>query len=216
MCILQPKPQPSLRGSFYFDRVQVVRRPDSETAICPSIMMPVVSRETVRSWKNLPIPCFMIMGIRWKRQPVSIDEELASIRTFQHLRLLLSQDDDGLARYVYPCLTLGDIWWIPDEVTGFADKQRHPWVVLQGFSNRRTTIVACPRTTSTKNHRDGILMPAGLVPGLDRPGLIMLRHRRSFTARMFREFEYVGRLPDDFIKRIREYQSTVAKGKTTR
>jgi len=147
---------------------------------------------------------------------VSIDEELPSVNALQALRLLISQDDDGLRQYVVTHLGVGDIWWIPDEVTGFAQKERHPWVIVKGYHAHRATVIASPRTSHRKNLRRGIMTPAGVLPGLDRSGLVDLSFRRSFSARSFREFEYIGRLSDAYIQKIQEFLATLARGKTTR
>jgi hypothetical protein len=146
---------------------------------------------------------------------VAIEEKIAYVGTLRDLRLLLSQDEVGLARFVFSRLRIGDIWWIPDAVTGFADKERHPWVITKGYCPHRATIVACPRTTLLKGQYRGIMTPANILPGLDRAGLVEISFRRSFRARDFREYEYIGRFPDEYIKRIRDFLDAVLPGRAT-
>jgi len=135
------------------------------------------------------------------------------IKELSQLRLLLTQEETGLKEYVYPKLGIGDVWWIPDQFTGFGEKQRHPWVIVRGYSERRANVVACPRTTGIGNSRHGIVTPAGVLPELDQVGLILLKHRRSFVAKEFRGFGYVGRLPEKWAQRIIDFYGSLAGSK---
>ena len=147
---------------------------------------------------------------------MSTNDKIESINTLRGLRSLLSQDEAGLQQFVYQHLIFGDIWWIPDAFTGVGVKNRHPWVIVQAYSDSRPSVTACIRTTKNQNPRFGIIMPAGVVDGLDRTGLIKLRYRRTFIAREFRDFEYVGRLPDKWIRKIQDFYATIAKVGTGR
>ena len=118
--------------------------------------------------------------------------------------MLLAQDEDGLKEYVYDKLKTGDAWWIPDALSQFGTRDRHPWIVITDYSPKRPPVLACPRTSQVENRTRGILMPANILPGLEREGIILLSFRRSFAAHRFRDFEYIGGLPDVWIQRIRE------------
>jgi len=147
---------------------------------------------------------------------VTTDGKTAQVKDLSQLRQLLARDENGLQEYVYPKLRLGDVWWIPDDVSGFGEGQRHPWVVVRSYSTRRASIIACPRTTTASNPQRGIVTPAGILPSLDQDGLIVLKLRRSFVARDFRSFEYVGRLPQSWRQKIVDFYRSLTEGKMTR
>ena len=128
-------------------------------------------------------------------------------KSLKNLRRLLTDDDEGLEKFVYPNLRLGDVWWIPDTVTKFGDREGHPWVIVGPYSSKRPNIFAAPRTTKNLN-RKGIKTPAGHPPGLDAEGLVLLNLKRPFSPRDFRDFEYIGRLPADIINKIRKFYRT--------
>jgi hypothetical protein len=136
------------------------------------------------------------------------EDDLKRVRSLRELRLLLAQDEEGFERLVVPHLSFGDVWFIPDEATGFGEKVHHPWVIVQAFSPHHPSVVACPRTTLINQRHRGLFTPVAVVEGLDREGIILLRHRRSFIAKDFRRFTYLGRLPDHWCQAIRDfYQS---------
>lgn len=141
------------------------------------------------------------------------DSKVERVKDLRQLLLLLAQDENGLKQYVYPRLRIGDVWWIPDSVSGFGVAQRHPWVVVRGYSVGRANVTACPRTTQLASAHRGLVTPAGILPELDQKGLIILRFRRQFVARDFRGFDYVGRLPDCRIQKIRAFYKASTTGK---
>ena len=134
------------------------------------------------------------------------------VKKLGQLRRLLTQDESGLKKYVYPKLAVGDVWWIPDQFSGFGGKQRHPWVIVRGYSEQRANVIACPRTTGIGNSRRGIVTPAGVLPELDHIGLILLKHRHPFVAKDFRSFRYVGRLPENWVQKILDFYK-LSRGK---
>ncbi len=117
------------------------------------------------------------------------------------------------ATAIAPPQKIGDVWWLPDAFTHYGSRMRHPWVVVQPYSPRRPTVVACPRTTRIQQPRRGIMLPGGILDGLDRPGLVVLTHRRVFVAQEFRNFDYLGRLPADSIKQIQVFNAGMIKGR---
>jgi len=130
------------------------------------------------------------------------------IKNIKQLRKLLSDDEDGLEKFVYPNLRLGDVWWIPDSVTKFGAGSSHPWVIVGPYSPNRPNVFAAPRTTRNINNKRGIITPAGTPPTLNKVGVVVLDLRRPFLAKDFRDFDYVGRLPEDIIKQIVKYYSS--------
>ena len=142
--------------------------------------------------------------------------KITRVKDLSQLRLLLAQDENGLKEYVYLRLRLGDVWWIPDNVSGFGTKQRHPWLIVRGYSAGRTSIIACPRTTSISDPERGIITPAGILPGLNQDGLVVLKLRRSFIVKDFFNFEYIGRLPKSWIQKILDFYQAMAEGKMIR
>ena len=138
-------------------------------------------------------------------------DQIISVRTLRDLRLLVTQTEEGLEEHVFSKLRIGDVWWIPDTVTGFADKQRHPWAIVRGYSARYPTVIASPRTTIRGSR--GIMTPGGMLAGLDRPGIIVVGLRRTFRAKAFCGYEYAGRLPQEYIDEIEDYFLAFAKGK---
>lgn len=140
------------------------------------------------------------------------EDNLTRISTLSDLRLLLSQEEEGLQNFVYSRLRIGDVWWIPDEFTGFGDKERHPWVVVKGYFPSRASVILSPRTTTRLKPKDGIITPAEVIPGLSQKGLFVLRHRRTINAKEFRGFDYIGRLPTEWISKIQEYNWKSIRG----
>jgi hypothetical protein len=119
---------------------------------------------------------------------------------------LMAQTEGGLDQYVYPYLRFGDVWWIPDAATGLS-KEQHPWIIVRSYSAERATVAACLRTTSFQNadRKHGIVMPANILPGLNREGLILPMLRRTFNAEEFQNYQYVDRLPEEWIRKIHEF-----------
>jgi len=117
---------------------------------------------------------------------------------------LLTDDEDGLEKFVYSNLRLGDVWWIPDPVTKFGKRDRHPWVIVGPYSPKRSNVFAAPRTTKNLKKK-GVITPAGKPPRLDEEGLVLLNLKRPFLAKDFRDFDYIGRLPEDIIKEIYKF-----------
>lgn len=139
------------------------------------------------------------------------NKKLNRAKSLADLRKLLAQDKEGLEKFVYPRLRFGDVWWIPDEITGFAEKEKHPWVVVKGYSPGRITVVVCPRTTSRINLQRGIITPAGVLEGLDQPGLFVLEHRRVLPAEEFKDFSYIGYLSENWRQNIKTFIHSLAK-----
>lgn len=133
------------------------------------------------------------------------------VKGFRQLLSLLAQDNQGLNDHVYTRLRVGDVWWIPDNITGFGQKERHPWVIVRAYSSGRANVIACPRTSAVANSSRGIITPANILPGLTQEGLFILKHRRSLAAKDFRDFEYIGQLSRKWIRMIQSFYKTGAR-----
>lgn len=136
------------------------------------------------------------------------NEPIKKVQTLSDLRALLTQDETGREDYLYPHLEFGDMWWIPDEITSFSStKERHPWVIVNGYSPHIASVIVSPRTSSFRSNQlsRGLITPANILPGLEKEGLLVLTHRRAFATVKFSDFEYIGRLPDSWIKRIQKF-----------
>lgn len=132
-----------------------------------------------------------------------------SVKSFKDLQMMLTNDSEGVDKFLVPHLQLGDVWWIPDQISKFSNqndfKGFHPWVVVRPASNNRPQVYVSPRTTQYTNQKGGILTPAGKPMGLTKTGKVLLFFRRSFLREDFRYFEYIGRLPEDIIKEIVQF-----------
>jgi mRNA-degrading endonuclease toxin of MazEF toxin-antitoxin module len=139
--------------------------------------------------------------------------KIEKVTDLRQLLRLVTQDEPGMIEYVYSTLQVGDVWWVPDSVTGLS-KHRHPWVIVRGYTTTQSGIVACLRTTTftRRDEKLGILTPPGIISGLDREGLIVLRSRRTLDAAEFRniEYEYIGRLPEEWIEKIHDARRALA------
>ena len=88
------------------------------------------------------------------------DEIIKRVKDLSKLRILLTQEETGREEYLYSQLEMGDVWWIPDSITGFSiERVRHPWVIVNGYSSHMASVIATPRTSSyrPKNVKRGLL-----------------------------------------------------------
>jgi hypothetical protein len=130
---------------------------------------------------------------RGRRRPKQI------FKSFAELAREIRESGDELELHVYPSLTFGAIWWIPDEATGFGSRGEHPWIIVVPYRPGQPVVVACPRTSQVEHNREkGLLMPAGIIAGLDREGVVLLEVRRALLARSFRDYRHAGSLPDSW------------------
>lgn len=111
---------------------------------------------------------------------------------------------DDLEAWVYPSLKFGAVFWISDEITGFGSGGEHPWVIVAPYRRGYPVVVACPRTSQVERNREkGLLLPAGVVSGLDRDGVIVVEVRRNLIAADFRNYRHAGDLPLEWQERLR-------------
>ena len=166
-------------------------------------------------WKSRGILGFIkVRGNKSKTGETNVSENKDRLKrvakSLNDLRSLVAQDEEGFEKFVAPNLTFGDVWLIPDEVSGFGTKVHHPWVIVRGYSPRQSNVVACPRTTKLDN-QNGLLVPAGTIQSFDKDGVILLRHRRSFIAKDFTRFTYLERLPDPWCEDIHSFLQTIGR-----
>ncbi len=133
-----------------------------------------------------------------------MSQPVKKVNDLKQLLLLVAQDEEGLREHIYSKLSVGDMWWIPDTVTGFGHGEKHPWVVVVSYKPNHPPVMACPRTTKIGKRIDELYTPAKILPDLEKAGSILLGHRRQFAAEKFREFAYIGRLSDEWIRKIRD------------
>jgi hypothetical protein len=140
---------------------------------------------------------------------VKSQSKQTAAKSFQELRRLLSETEEGFEENVSSRLNQGDIWSVPDDATGFGEKDKHPWVVIRKFRKGYSYVEVSPRTTKFEradNGKRGIITPAGVIAELDKEGLILLKHRIKLTIEEFRDYLYLGRLPEKWIREIQNFQ----------
>jgi hypothetical protein len=141
-----------------------------------------------------------------------MSETIHKINDLKLLRNLLTQDEEGLQEYLYDKLRVGNMWWIPDDISKFGQGDTHPWIVVVDYKPNHPPILACPRTTKIGKRSDEFLTPAHVLPDLEKEGAILLTFRRSFATEKFREFDYIGRLPDDWLVKFQQAFRTRSRG----
>jgi hypothetical protein len=129
----------------------------------------------------------------------------AVVKSFADLQRQLEAEPDYLERFVSRDLQFGVFYWIPDNDSCFGDVDNHPWVIVVPYQRGRATVAASPRTSSRTVPRDGseFALPADVVDGLDRDGVIVLNRRQPFPAASFGHYRYIGRLPEPWQQRLR-------------
>jgi hypothetical protein len=122
-------------------------------------------------------------------------------KSFTELQRSLEKTGEDLARFVFPSLKFGAFYHIPDLDSGFGEGDEHgshPWMVITPYEPQRPMIMACPRTSSRSKARGAgeILLPGGILNGLERDGVVILKIQRPFPAKNFRDYDYIGLLPE--------------------
>ncbi len=123
---------------------------------------------------------------------------------------------------VHPHLRFGMFFKIPNEESGFGNPDPgwwHPWVIVVSYQPGLRAVVACPRTTQAQVQAEGraLWTPGGIVPGLDKDGLVLLFKRQLFPVGNFRSPAYarLGCLSEEWQARLHAalapYQQTLAR-----
>ncbi len=131
----------------------------------------------------------------------SVKRSNRQFKSFTELQRSLEKTGEDLALLVYPSLKFGAFYHIPDADSGFGgngDHDKHPWVVITPYDPQRPMITACPRTSSkSQAGRIGeLFIPGGILEELERDGVVILKIQRSFPAKNFRFYDYIGLLPE--------------------
>jgi hypothetical protein len=131
-----------------------------------------------------------------------------SFKSFADLKKFLRESGKDID-LVYKQIKFGAVFWIPDCDSDIGGSGSHPWIVISDYKPGTPVITACLRTSSNlkKNSKRGLSHPCGILASLDRDGIILVNHRRSFKVKDFRDFEYGGQLPEVWIQRIKDYMS---------
>lgn len=115
-----------------------------------------------------------------------------------------------LALAVYPHLRFGMFFKIPNDESGFGSSTPgwwHPWVIVVPYHPGLHAVVACPRTSTGAARGDGrtLWTPGGIVPGLERDGVVLLHRSQLFPVVNFRSpsYERLGCLPEQWQDRLR-------------
>ncbi len=150
------------------------------------------------------------------QQSGSVKRSNRQFKSFAELQRSLEETDEDLTRFVYPSLKFGAFYHIPDLDSGFGrygDHDRHPWMVVTPYEPQRPIILACPRTSS-RSQACGvgeILIPGGILGGLERDGVVILRTQRPFPAKNFRYYDYIGLLPEAWQDKLKDALQRLAE-----
>lgn len=129
---------------------------------------------------------------------------MTSFRSFEELAQHLVAEGQGDGIELYPQLQFGAVWWIPDHLSGFGQRLRHPWVVVIGYDSSAEEVVVVPRTTTGRGKQHEVLViPPGVLAQLDLPGRVLLRRRVPIPAHRFSECDFVGYLNEEWQMRLR-------------
>lgn len=97
----------------------------------------------------------------------------------------------------------GAFFSIPNEHTGLPQPGTHPWVVVEPHGAGRPMVVVSLCSSSDSGGPDRLAMPAGVLPDLDRPGMIILGVTQRLHFRDLARYRYLGRLPLEWLRKLR-------------
>lgn len=103
-----------------------------------------------------------------------------------------------------PDVRFGVAYWIPDDESGIDTRRAHPWVITRPPMPGDPVVVASPRTTSRRRASSfDLLTPGGLLPELDDEGWVLVTWSRRFPRRNFVGYRIIGRLPQEWLGKLR-------------
>jgi len=112
----------------------------------------------------------------------------------------------------YELKLLANTWWIEGNKTNFpSEKPFRPWVCLDNrHVDKPRRYNMAPRTSDCKRLWPcSIFTPAGVIPGLNNEGLILLYYRESFDEDIFgKPAEHLGDWPEEIKEEIKQKFST--------
>lgn len=99
--------------------------------------------------------------------------------------------DEDPASSLYLLPQFGAFYHVPNLDSGFGregSRDSHPWVIVTPAESQSSVVVACPRTSSQKYSRGvgELWMPGGILEGLERNGIIILKLQRPLLISNFR------------------------------
>ena len=128
-----------------------------------------------------------------------------SFKSFDDLKAFLKESGQELELLVYPTLKFGAVYWIPDEDSELGGDGAHPWIVISDYRPGMSVVTACLRTSSNirQSEKGGLYQPAGVLPGLNREGVVLPGVRKPFEAQKFRDYRYEGQLPEEWVTKLK-------------
>jgi len=129
--------------------------------------------------------------------------------------------DEDPASSVCSLPQFGTFYHIPDLDSGFGrngNHDNHPWVITTLNGSQSPIVTACPRTSSQTHVRGAgeLLMPGGILEGLERDGIILLKIQRPFPISNFRGYKSIGTLPSIWQDKLRDVLLQLAREKIAR
>jgi hypothetical protein len=122
------------------------------------------------------------------------------------LNLLFSQELFGETERR---LVFGSVFLIPNDISRIPSRKRrkgrtrdHPFVVIKYFRETNNIVLCALRTTDLS--RKGLITPENVLPGLDKPGVIVLDEQFKIDAQKFVEFNCLGILPEMYIDDLKK------------
>ena len=100
-------------------------------------------------------------------------------------------------------LSPGSVWFVSSYLLSGGDvKDERPVVIVQGPRAGIAIVIVWARTTAITVK--GIFTPAGVVGGLNKPGVIAPRHQHYMDASGLREpaCRYMGPLPEPYLSAV--------------
>lgn len=107
-----------------------------------------------------------------------------SLEQFRDL-IEAQSDAEWAEAWASRALAFGNVWWLPDAESGIGGNGSHPWVVIVEY-RAPEPLVLCALRTTKRQGAHALFTPAGIVPGLDQDGWIVLAVRQAVPLGCFR------------------------------
>lgn len=129
--------------------------------------------------------------------------------------VLLSKFGTELFQVLEGILVFGSVFMIPDEISGIPSGKRkkgkayeHPVVVIKYNKDTNQLVTCVVRTSNLRRH--GVYTPAGVLPELDKDGIIVLDEPFKIDAQQFIGQNHLGILPEPYLSELKA--KIIAKG----
>lgn len=165
------------------------------------------------------------MEVVLEKSDVNMKKEHQRFKSFAEMQRSLEEAEEKIgedpASSACSLPQFGTFYHIPDLDSGFGrngNHNNHPWVITTPNGSRSPTVTACPRTSSQTRVRGAgeLLMPGGILDGLERDGIILLKIQRPFPISNFRGYKYIGTLPSIWQDKLRDVLLQLAREKIAR